>query len=413
MALLLDQRGAEVKITEDVVKAAAGNGNNGKEMMALLLDQRGAEVKVTEEVVKAAAGNWSSGEKVMALLLDQRGTEVKITEEVAKAAAGTGRLATRQDIYNRIAEVRRDACEGQSPIHALANQLEKEGFWSRIQFAPDGHVTAVLLAHPDSLAYLRAYLEVLLLDFINAASILFPPPTTATLICIWHANKAVLARCQPAFPEAEKWKDYYGFWHSIINSPIEEAYAKSLAEFQEKYVSEYLEVGYIKNTWLIPFEEKLVRTWVDRSPHFGNTATSRVEGIHALLKSYPKRPTFDLFEAWKAIQLALLNQLSELKSNLAKQQIRTSLELSGALYGVVRGWVSHEALRKSKNNGSYSGGIHLRPRLMHVKARLFSSSIFTRIGIYDVTGLRNYSSSLANVLSQFEPKLSPKVQYEA
>ncbi|EED17401.1 Mutator-like element transposase, putative [Talaromyces stipitatus ATCC 10500] len=335
-------------------------------------------------------------------------------KEIQTLVRQSGSLATRQDIYNQIAAARRDSCEGQSPIHALVNQLDKEGFWSRIQFTPDGHVTAVLFAHPDSLTYLQAYPELLLLDctyktnkygmplldmigvdaaqrsfciafaflsgeteedytwalerlkslyeqcnatlpsviltdrclaVINAASALFP--SAATLICIWHANKAVLARCQPAFPDAEKWKEFYRFWHSIINSPIEEVYAERLAEFQQKYVPEHLEeVGYIKTTWLIPFREKLVRAWVDQSTHFGNTATSRVEGIHALIKSYLKRSTFDLFEAWKAIQLALLNQLSELKSNQAKQQLRVPLELSGALYGIVRGWVSYEALRK-------------------------------------------------------------------
>jgi hypothetical protein len=276
-----------------------------------------------------------------------------------------GSLATRQDIYNRIADARRDACEGQSPIHALASQLDKEGFWSRIQLAPDGRVTAVLFAHPDSLDYLRTYPELLLLDCtyktnkygmplldmigvdaaqrsfciafaflsgeteedytwalerlrslyeqcsaalpsviltdrclaaINAASTLFP--SAATLLCLWHANKAVLARCQPRFPEAEKWKEFYGSWHSIIESPTEEEYTKRLAEFQQKYTPEHAdEVGYIKATWLIPFKEKLVRAWVDQSSHFGNTATSRVEGIHALLKSYLKRSTFDLFEA--------------------------------------------------------------------------------------------------------------------
>lgn len=41
-----------------------------------------------------------------------------------------GSLATRQDIYNQIADVRRDAYQGQSSIHALANQLDSEGFWS-------------------------------------------------------------------------------------------------------------------------------------------------------------------------------------------------------------------------------------------------------------------------------------------
>lgn len=325
----------------------------------------------------------------------------------------SGSLETRQDVYNRIAEVRRDSRQGESPIHALANQLEKEGFWSRVEYGPDRHVTAVLFAHPDSLLYLRAYPEVLLLDctyktnkyrmplldmigvdatgrsfciafaflsgetekdyiwalerlkilyeqcggvlpsviltdrclaVINAASALFPSTTS---LCIWHANKAVLARCQPAFQKAEEWNEFYGFWFSILNSTAEETYKERLQEFEKKYASTNLEqVGYIKETWLLPYKEKLVSAWVDQQAHFGNTATSRVEGIHALLKSYLRRSTFELFEAWKAIWLALNNQLSELRSNQAKQQIRTPLELDKALYRAVQGWVSHEALRK-------------------------------------------------------------------
>jgi hypothetical protein len=82
---------------------------------------------------------------------------------------------------------------------------------------------------------------------INAATALFP--FTSTLICIWHANKAVLARCQLAFPEAEKWKEFYEFWHSIINSATEEVYTNCLTEFQEKYAFEYSKkVSYIKST---------------------------------------------------------------------------------------------------------------------------------------------------------------------
>ncbi|KAK1843041.1 ankyrin repeat and sam domain containing protein 6 [Colletotrichum chrysophilum] len=44
---------------EEVTMAAAGNESSGEQVMNLLLDRRGKEVKVTEEVVKAAAGNWS------------------------------------------------------------------------------------------------------------------------------------------------------------------------------------------------------------------------------------------------------------------------------------------------------------------------------------------------------------------
>ncbi|KAL6825835.1 hypothetical protein J3E69DRAFT_335140 [Trichoderma sp. SZMC 28015] len=83
MTLLLGQRGDQITITEDIVKAAAGNEN--KEVMALLFDRRGNQITVTEDIVKAAAGNYQ--DDVMKLLFDRRGHEITITEEVIKAAA--------------------------------------------------------------------------------------------------------------------------------------------------------------------------------------------------------------------------------------------------------------------------------------------------------------------------------------
>jgi len=51
-----------------------------------------------------------------------------VPKEIQTLVRQSGSLAIRQDIYNRIVEVRRDVYEGQSPIQALANQLDKEGF---------------------------------------------------------------------------------------------------------------------------------------------------------------------------------------------------------------------------------------------------------------------------------------------
>lgn len=344
----------------------------------------------------------------------------------------TDSVATQQDIYNRIADARRDIAEGQSTINALANQLDRDGFWNRMQLGPDDRVTAVLFAHPESLAYLQAYPDTLILDctyktnkygmplldmigvdacqrsfciafaFLNGESeqdyfwaldrlkSLYeicnaqPPsviltdrciacinaigtcfPSATSLLCLWHANKAVLRHCQPAFSRQqhrqgqqqnqqqeqeqglEAWQVFYKHWHLIMKSPTEDIFDSRVSEFTRKYLPTYTEeVGYIKNNWLDLYKEKLVNAWVDQHPHFGNVVTSRVEGIHGLLKSHLKRSTLDLFEAWRAIKQALLNQLAELKSNQAKQQIRAPIELSGPLYARVRGWVSHEALRK-------------------------------------------------------------------
>lgn len=86
MTFLLDRRRGDVLITEEVVRAAAGHEESGKEVMTLLLDRRGANVLITEGAVAWIAKSFN--EEVMMLLLDQRGDEIKITEEVAKAAVG-------------------------------------------------------------------------------------------------------------------------------------------------------------------------------------------------------------------------------------------------------------------------------------------------------------------------------------
>ncbi|KAL4789001.1 hypothetical protein BDV19DRAFT_395460 [Aspergillus venezuelensis] len=87
MALLLDRRGDKIQITEEVVQAAAGNSWNGKDIMDLLLDQRGDEFQITKEVIQAAARNSGDGKEIMALLLNRRGDEIQITEDVVQAAA--------------------------------------------------------------------------------------------------------------------------------------------------------------------------------------------------------------------------------------------------------------------------------------------------------------------------------------
>lgn len=334
-------------------------------------------------------------------------------------------MASQQDIYNYIAEVKRDRLKGQSSIHALAKQLEEDGFWKETQVDHDSRVTGLLFAHPRSLAYLEAYPDILILDctyktnkykmplldmvgvdacgrsfciafaFLNGeaeedylwalgslraiyerAGIRHPSviltdrclasmysistcfPAAASLLCLWHANKAVLSRCRPAFTKYHQgpiadadglsnWDAFYSHWHAIVNSKDEAAYHKAVQDIEKQYLHSHLnEVGYIRTTWLEPYKEKLVKAWVDKHCHFNNVVTSRAEGIHSLLKSYLKVSQLDLFDAWRSIKNALFNQLSELQIIQAKQQSRTLLELSQPLYHAVHGWVSYDALYK-------------------------------------------------------------------
>jgi len=177
----------------------------------------------------------------------------------------------------------------------LSGESENDFFWAfnrlkSLYIAGNARFPSIILTD-RSLAYM------------NAVATYFPSSTL--LLCRWHANKAVLAQCQKPILQLnqgnkslEIWKEFYGYWHSIIQSPDEEIFYKRVTEFEDKYLDLYLhEVGYIKETWLNPYKEKLVQAWVDQHLHFGNITTSRVEGIHAVLKEYLKRSDLNLFEA--------------------------------------------------------------------------------------------------------------------
>jgi hypothetical protein len=113
LKLFLQHQGEDIILTEEVIKAALSNEWGGVDtvelllmehaerfvvnegliielarsfkptLIKLLLEQRGHEVNVTEEVLEAAAGNKWCGKEIM-VLLEQRRDEVGIAEDMIK-----------------------------------------------------------------------------------------------------------------------------------------------------------------------------------------------------------------------------------------------------------------------------------------------------------------------------------------
>ncbi|KAL6817295.1 hypothetical protein J3E69DRAFT_358483 [Trichoderma sp. SZMC 28015] len=94
--------GHEIKMTEDILKAAVGNrysgleittllldkynDKQGLEIVSLLLDRCGHEITITKDIVKEALRNWYCGPDIMSLLFDERGHEIYITEYIMTIA---------------------------------------------------------------------------------------------------------------------------------------------------------------------------------------------------------------------------------------------------------------------------------------------------------------------------------------
>jgi transcription termination factor Rho len=69
MLLLLDRRGDEIRITEEVVSAIIRRFDST--VVAPLLDRQGDKMQITEVMVNAAAENYESGKEIMLLVLDR------------------------------------------------------------------------------------------------------------------------------------------------------------------------------------------------------------------------------------------------------------------------------------------------------------------------------------------------------
>lgn len=119
---------------------------------------------------------------------------------------------------------------------------------------------------------------------MNAASAYFP--TSRTLLCLWHVNKAVLQHFRPilaakndsrdAQAEVQLWEEFYASWHSIVASSDEKTFEERLAQFEAEYGNKYLDaVGYVKIYWLELYKEMIVKAWVNTYLHFDIVATSR------------------------------------------------------------------------------------------------------------------------------------------
>lgn len=144
------------------------------------------------------------------------------------------------------------------------------------------------------------------LALLNALERVFP--RTPVLLCLWYIVKDVETHARHhGFPQVvdqekstsrtPKWKDsddHRAFCNTFIaltRAPMEEVY-----ELRRSYLHQmhHGEAIYIDEVWLDIWKRRIVRCWTNSVLHFGQQATSRVEGYHAALKLWLRTSRGDM-----------------------------------------------------------------------------------------------------------------------
>ncbi|CAJ0824060.1 6002_t:CDS:2 [Entrophospora sp. SA101] len=236
-------------------------------------------------------------------------------------------MATSRTIYNTLHSIREERLDGRTPIQALFDKLQESDFEFDYQRDHQNHITHLFFAHRISIALTRTYPVVLLLDctyktnryhekeadyewaltciskifngmshpkvivtdrelaLMNAIGRIFPG--AHHLLCIWHINKNILAKCKHHFATKEDWTEFIELWKAVTASITEQDFTTKWKEFLECYAT-----------------------------------TSRVEGAHATLKKYLQSSRGDLESVHRKIILQVESQAKEIRAMISSERLK-------------------------------------------------------------------------------------------
>ena len=78
--------------------------------------------------------------------------------------------------------------------------------------------------------------------------------------------------------------------------------------------------------------------------------SNRVESAHAILKKYIQNSQGDLLTTWLAIELAITNQITTINESIAKDRIRTLLDIDHTIFQACFGIIITPILRKVRDH---------------------------------------------------------------
>ena len=130
-------------------------------------------------------------------------------------------------------------------------------------------------------------------------------------------------------------------WNKFIRSRTEDEYSEKFTNLSKTWTTQTAD--YILENW-IPLKTKFVGTYIDSHCHFGNTVTSRVEGLHSYIKTFISSSSSSFAAILCQIDRAITIQISERFIESTQQTLKNLLGLPPSLENLNIS-IPHHALK--------------------------------------------------------------------
>ncbi|KAL5148735.1 putative protein FAR1-RELATED SEQUENCE 10 [Glycine soja] len=182
------------------------------------------------------------------------------------------------------------------------------------------------------------------LALMNAVKTVFPESTN--LLCRFHIDKNVKAKCKSLIGEKNAWDYVMDNWGTLVDCPSEHQFHESHQKFQVACSPWPMFIDYVNDTWIIPHKEKFITAWTNKVMHLGNTTTNRVELAHWALKRVLQNSVGDLCSVWDAMNNMITLQHVEIKASFETSTHVVGHVYKKTLYKRLLGMVSRDALNQ-------------------------------------------------------------------
>jgi len=143
-------------------------------------------------------------------------------------------------------------------------------------------------------------------------------PEAYNLLCRFHIDKNVKAKCKMLVHPREAWDQVMEVWGFIVGCDIVEAFEDRVNALRVVCSPWLIFVDYVMDTWLHPHKEKFVKAWIDKVMHLGNTTSNKVEATHWSLKRVLQKLMGDLCFCWDSINKMIILQYNAIKASFQK-----------------------------------------------------------------------------------------------